>query len=128
VCGQPLHRLWGSQSARVRPYAATVHFYKTPEERAQDALAYYEKGFRAVKLRLHDENPERDLALARTVINAVRGKMDVMVDANQAGKKAGDPPPVWDLDHATRMARALEDLGLYWLEEPLSRYPAPEPV
>ena len=69
ACGQPLHRMWGSQTTRVRPYAATVHVNKTAEERAQDALAYYEKGFRAIKLRLHSEDPEHDLALARTVIN-----------------------------------------------------------
>ncbi|HET8547920.1 MAG TPA: mandelate racemase/muconate lactonizing enzyme family protein [Bryobacteraceae bacterium] len=122
ACGQPLHRLWGSHTTRVRPYAATVHFNKSPEERAQDALAYYEKGFRAIKLRLHHEHAEDDLALVRAVMNAVKGKMDVMVDANQAGKKAADPPPVWDVDHAIRMARSLEDLGLYCLEEPLGRY------
>ena len=37
VCGQPLHRLWGTHSAKVPAYAATVHFLKTPKERAEDA-------------------------------------------------------------------------------------------
>jgi D-galactarolactone cycloisomerase len=122
VAGQPLYKLWGASANRVRPYAATVHFYKTPEERAEDALKFYERGFRAIKLRVHHEDPNEDLKLAAVVKRAVGDKMQVMVDANQAGKKKGDPPPVWDYETAARMARALEDLGLYWLEEPLNRY------
>lgn len=117
----PLYRLWGAHSTKVKPYAATVHFNKTPQERAEDALKFYELGFRAIKLRLHKDTIEEDLALPRKVIEAVRGKMDVMVDANQAGKRKGDPPPVWDVERAKRTAVALEEMGLYWLEEPLHR-------
>lgn len=118
----PLWRLWGGYSSKIKPYAATVHFAKTPEERAEDALKFYEIGFRAIKLRLHKNTLEEDLALPRKVIDAVRGKMDVMVDANQAGKKPGDPPPVWDVERARRTALALEEMGLFWLEEPLNRH------
>jgi D-galactarolactone cycloisomerase len=120
--GLPLYKLWGAHSTKVKPYAATVHFDRTAEQRAEDALKFYELGFRAIKLRLHNEKYEDDIRLPRTVIDAVRGKMDVMVDANQAHKKAGDPPPVWDLERTLRTARQLEDMGLYWLEEPLNRY------
>jgi L-alanine-DL-glutamate epimerase-like enolase superfamily enzyme len=120
--GQPLYRLWGALTNRVQPYAATVHFSRTPEERAEDALKYLESGFKAIKLRLHGMEFEDDLVLPRKVIDAVRGKMEVMVDANQAGKNAGDPPPVWSVDRAIRTAKALEDMGLYWLEEPLNRF------
>jgi len=119
--GQPLYRLWGAASTKVKPYAATVHFNKTPQERAADALRFYELGFRAIKLRLHHQDPKDDLALAAAVVKAVGGKMDVMVDANQAGKRKGDPPPVWDFERALKMARALEEMGVYWLEEPLPR-------
>ena len=117
----PLWRLWGGFSSKIKPYAATVHFVKTPEQRAEDALKFYELGFRAIKLRLHKPTLEEDLELPRKVIDAVRGKMDVMVDANQASKRPGDPPPVWDVDRARRTASALEEMGLYWLEEPLNR-------
>ena len=117
----PLWRLWGGFSRKIKPYAATVHFAKSAEERVEDALKFYELGFRAIKLRLHKDTMEEDLELPRKVIGAVRGKMDVMVDANQAGKSPGSPPPVWDVERATRTARALEEMGLYWLEEPLHR-------
>ncbi len=119
--GQPLYRLWGAASSKVKPYAATVHFNRTPGERAEDALAFYERGFRAIKLRLHHEDSREDLKLVSAVLNAARGRMDVMVDANQAGKNPGDPPPVWTYDHALRMARELDGMGVYWLEEPLNR-------
>jgi D-galactarolactone cycloisomerase len=120
--GQPLYRLWGANTNRIKPYAATVHFDRTPQERAEDALKFYELGFRAIKLRLHHLDIKDDLKIAQTVIDAVRGKMDVMVDANQAGKKPGAPPPVWDVQRAITTARELEAMGLYWLEEPLNRF------
>ena len=121
ACGQPLFKLWGANASKVKPYAATVHFLKSPEQRAEDAQRFYEQGFRAIKLRQHSLRMEDDLRMARTVIDAVRGRMDVMVDANQAGKRPSDPPPVWDVQRAIDTARALEDMGLYWLEEPLPR-------
>jgi L-alanine-DL-glutamate epimerase-like enolase superfamily enzyme len=119
--GVPLYRLWGAGTNRVKPYAATVHFNKTPQERAEDALKFYELGFRAIKLRLHHLDPKDDLKLAETVVRAVGGKMEVMFDANQASSKPGDPPPVWDYQRALFMAIELEKLGIYWLEEPLNR-------
>jgi D-galactarolactone cycloisomerase len=120
--GQPLYRLWGAPTNRVKAYADTVHFDKTPEQRAEDALRFYEDGFRAIKIRFHHADESKDMALARAVIRAVGGKMDVMVDANQATIRPTDPPPVWDLSRAIRVARELEELGVYWLEEPLNRY------
>jgi len=120
--GQPLYRLWGASQDKVKAYADTVHFLKSPEERAEDALKFYEKGFRAIKLRFHEIEPRKDLALAAAVVKAVGKKMDVMVDANQATFNKGDPPPVWDFERASWMARELEELGVYWLEEPLNRY------
>jgi D-galactarolactone cycloisomerase len=121
LCGRPLYKLWGARSSKVKPYAATVHFNKTAEERAEDALKFYELGFRAIKIRFHHEDPTDDLALAATVKKMVGDKMDVMVDANQAGKRKGDPPPVWDYDRALTVAKELDAMGVCWLEEPLNR-------
>jgi L-alanine-DL-glutamate epimerase-like enolase superfamily enzyme len=119
---QPLYRLWGAAQSKVPAYAATVHFGKSPQERAEDALAFYERGFRAIKLRLHHMDPAEDLKLVEAVMRAVGDKMTVMTDANMAGVKAGDPPPAWNYATAERMALALQDLGVYWLEEALPLY------
>jgi len=70
---------------------------------------------------MHHHRQADDLALAAAVRDAVGDKMAVMVDANQAGKRPSSPPPVWDYDRALVMARELEQLGIYWLEEPLNR-------
>ena len=85
VCGQPLYRLWGAHADKVQAYAATVHFDRTPAQRAEDALRFYEQGFRAIKLRMHHDQPSDDLKLVAAVREAVGDKMAIMVDANQAG-------------------------------------------
>src|SRR5262249_53524523 len=49
--------------------------------------------------------------------------MTVMVDANQATTlPSPEPGPVWDYQRALLTARELEERGVLWLEEPLSRY------
>ena len=42
-----------------------------------------------------------------------------MVDANHGWRMAGDRAPRWDVATAMQCAQALEELGVYWLEEPL---------
>jgi L-alanine-DL-glutamate epimerase-like enolase superfamily enzyme len=121
VCGQPLYKLWGAHADNVRAYAATVHFDRTPTQRAEDALRFYEQGFRAIKLRMHHDRVADDLKLVAAVREAVGDKMAIMVDANQAGKTAKSPPPVWDYNRALTTAKELEQMSVYWLEEPLNR-------
>jgi len=110
ICNQPLYKLWGAHASKVKPYAATVHFDKTPQQRAEDALRFYELGFRAIKIRLHHDKPAEDLAMAAVVKNAVGDKMDVMVDANQAGKKAGDPSKAVGGGKLAKLGHKVRDL------------------
>ena len=99
-------RALASSSPRKRSFAGS-HFSFRPRSKAR---------------RLHREKPEDDLALVAAVREAVGTKMDVMVDANQAGKKPGDAPPVWDFERTLMMAKELDAMGVYWLEEPLNRF------
>ena len=124
ACSQPLYKLWGGYTDRIKGYASTIEV-GTPEQRAQDALGFYEEGFRAIKLRLHDDTLEQDLALARAVKDAVGDRMELMADANQAQTPvtpSTQPGVIWDHRRALYTARALEEMGYVWLEEPLSRY------
>lgn len=124
ACGQPLYKLWGGYTDRIKGYASTVEV-GTPAQRAEDALGFYEEGFRALKLRLHNETLEQDLALAKAVRDAVGDRMELMADANQAQTPVTPSVQngvIWDERRATYTARALEELGFVWLEEPLSRY------
>jgi D-galactarolactone cycloisomerase len=122
AAGLPLYRLWGGKRDKVRVYASTVHHGKTPQERAEDCLAYLERGYRAVKLRLSGQTIAEDIALVEACRRAVGERMTILVDANQAGKVPGkaNPGVTWNLARALDTAHALAQLDVGYLEEPLS--------
>jgi D-galactarolactone cycloisomerase len=122
VTGQPIYKLLGGGQQRLKAYASTGEL-RSPEQRVEDALRLRDEGFRALKLRFHRPNPRDDLRVLEAVRKAVGDSMDIMVDANYAWFIAPDRAPQrWDLRTAISMARAMEELGVYWLEEPLYCY------
>jgi D-galactarolactone cycloisomerase len=124
AAGQPLYRLWGGYRDRVPGYASCVEL-RSGEQRAQDALARHAEGWRAMKLRLHDWTVAADVAQVEAVRRAMGDDFVVLVDANQAqqpGTAHPEPGPVWTFERALKTARELEQLGVFWLEEPLDRY------
>jgi len=117
--GQPVYRLLGGSRDKVKAYASTGEL-RDPERRAQDALELVEEGFRAIKLRIRNEDIREDLAVIEAVRVAVGDDVELMVDANQAWLIHGfGDYPKWDLKRAMSVARELEKLGVVWLEEPL---------
>ncbi len=122
ACGQPLSRLMGGGRDRVPAYASMVRL-STPEERAELAARLADEGWQAIKLRIHHPTMQEDLRTVTAVREAVGDRMVIMVDANQA-QSAGtwQPGLVWDYRRALETARHLDELGVYWLEEPLPRY------
>jgi len=124
ACGQPLYKLWGGYTDRVRAYSSCMEV-RSGEQRAEDALARLEEGWRAIKLRIHDWEIADDIRQVEKVRQAVGDRMEIMVDANQAqlpGTPQPGPGPVWDFQRALDTARELQRLGVRWLEEPLARY------
>lgn len=122
ACGQPLYKLWGGGRDRIPAYASMVKL-STPEERAELAVALKAAGWQAMKLRIHHETMAEDVRTVEMVREAVGEGMDLLVDANQAQSAHGWQPGVlWDYRRALETARALQDLGCGWLEEPLPRY------
>jgi len=124
AAGLPVSRIWGRAADRILGYASTIEI-RPPEERAEDALRLLEKGYRAIKLRLHSATIAEDIAQVRAVRDAVGERMQIMVDANQA-ERPGTPKlrdgPVWDYHRALATCRELQSLSVAWVEEPLSRY------
>ena len=118
AAGMPIYKLLGAHRDRVMAYAATAQL-KPAEEYARKAVAYKAQGIRAIKLRLHRPDPKDDLAFVRTVREAVGDDMILLVDANQNNPSL--TYRFWSRPTAMRMARDLEALGVYWLEEPLPR-------
>jgi L-alanine-DL-glutamate epimerase-like enolase superfamily enzyme len=117
--GRPLWQLLGGRSDRLLAYASTGELVE-PEERMRRTKELVVRGFRAVKIRLHGDEWRSDLEVVRAVREAVGEKLDIMVDANHGWRMPGDRTARWDVPTAAACARAMEDLDVYWLEEPLS--------
>lgn len=114
---QPVYRLLGGRTKpRIPVYASRL--YATPlEELAEEAAKYKKQGYQAMKLRFGwgptdgAEGMHRNIALVRTVREAVGDGVDIMADAYMG----------WNLDYARRMIPLLEkyESNLRWLEEPV---------
>jgi L-alanine-DL-glutamate epimerase-like enolase superfamily enzyme len=106
VSGQPVHRLLGSTKTKVRAYYAPS--LKQPVEIAAEAESAAAQGFTAMKLRV-GLGLATDRAIVSEVRKAVGDGMELMVDANMA----------YDRRTALEMAKAFEQWGVSWLEEPI---------
>ena len=124
ACGQPLYKLWGGFRQRVPAYASFMEV-RSPQARAEDVRRAKESGWRAAKLRVHDNTINEDIAQVTAARDAAGSDFTLLVDANQAqqpGTLQPEEGPVWTYQRALTTARALHELGVYWLEEPLGRY------
>jgi len=122
VSGQPLWRLLGGAHEALPAYASTGELHPAAQ-RAEEVLAIKEAGFKGVKLRLGMPTVAEDVAIVRAVREAAGDEMTIMVDANQGWKIHGfGHKPDWDLGRAVATARALEELDVFWLEEPLDQH------
>ena len=115
---QPLWKLLGGRSEKMLAYASSGERVD-PEERVRRVLALRDAGVRAVKIRFNQADWQIDLEVVERVRAAVGSSMEIMVDANQGWRMAGDRRLLWDVPTAAACARALERLDVYWLEEPL---------
>ncbi len=122
LSNQPVYKLWGGHKDKVPAYASLIQL-STAEERARQAAGLKAEGWQGVKIRLHNETLKEDIELATAVRKAVGDDMTIMVDCNQAQQATGWQPGVhWDFPRAVETARELQQLGVYWIEEPLTRY------
>jgi len=113
VLGKPVSELIGTpQRQRVRAYASAL-MPDTEDETSHKVSRLIEQhGFTAVKLGWGPlgQDPEHDVRLARAARRAAGDTVDVLIDAG-LGYGA-------DAEAAIRVARELEQLGIFWLEEP----------
>ena len=89
AAGQPIAVLLGGACERIPAYASWGEL-RPPEQRAQDALALVERGFRAVKIRIARDRLDEGVAVVAAVRDAVGDGLDVIVDLNQWWRMAGD--------------------------------------
>ena len=120
IAGQPCWKLLGGLARRVRAYAS-LGVLREPAALADAALAAKERGFAAVKVRLAPGDWRAGIGAVDAVRERLGGETALMVDANQGWRQPWDTAASWTLKEAAALARALEPLGVHWLEEPLHR-------
>src|SRR5918993_5178143 len=107
-CEMPLVRLLGGQSCRIPAYNSCGLGMIGPERAALEAQELLAAGFGAIKVRLGYRELKTDLEVVRAIRDSVGEEVVLMADYNQSLSVA----------EASRRAAALEDEGLYWIEEP----------
>lgn len=108
--GLPLARLLGASAKRVPAYNSCGLGLMAPAKVAVEAEKLLEGGFRGVKLRLGYPTLKEDIAAVRAVKKRIPDSVALMTDYNQALSVA----------QALERGRALDDEGIYWLEEPIA--------
>ncbi|MFV2064109.1 MAG: mandelate racemase/muconate lactonizing enzyme family protein [Chloroflexota bacterium] len=112
---------WGLPrvDAAVRPYDDLEGFLQQP---AQLTRSLMDEGYTAMKVWPFDTAAERtrgqdistaDLRDAMRIVEAIRAEagdaMDILIEMHS----------LWSLKAATRILKALEDIGPYWVEDPM---------
>jgi L-alanine-DL-glutamate epimerase-like enolase superfamily enzyme len=120
ITGQPCWKLLGGLSNRVRAYASSGTL-RDPGAMAAAAERYLASGFPALKLRFHRGDWRDDVKALEAVRARVGNRLELMVDCNQGWRLPWDTEPPWALKDAVTVARELERLDVYWMEEPLHR-------
>jgi D-galactarolactone cycloisomerase len=118
ACGQPVASLLGGARSELPAYASWGSL-RDPGQRAEDALALVEEGFRAVKIRIAPGRADEGIGVVAAVREAVGDRIEIMVDLNQWWRMAGDIGPRLDVVGARRIVERLRAYGVLWVEEPL---------
>ncbi len=118
--GVPVYQLLGGTDVGpLRLYASTGEL-RDPTARVEEVSARLSEGFDCVKLRVHADTLEEDVAQIRAVRAAVGDEVKLGVDANMAWRVAAIADCArWDYDRALRFCKEAEALGFAWVEEPL---------
>ncbi|ARD22241.1 MULTISPECIES: mandelate racemase/muconate lactonizing enzyme family protein [Shewanella] len=110
---QPVYKLLGGAFRERIPaygYGMMLQRYDDLEARFTDESARIKAmGFNATKMKI-GLSPERDIKLVEAVRKGIGDDMRLMVDANHA----------YTAREAIPLGRELQNLGVYWFEEPVA--------
>ncbi len=109
AAGLPLARLLGAEPRPIPAYNSSGLGLMPSAALADEAEKLLDGGFRALKLRLGYATAAEDLGAVRAVRERIPAGVALMVDYNQA----------LTVTEAIRRGRALDDEGVYWIEEPI---------
>ena len=109
----PVHRVLGTFREEIPAYAAGGYYAENKgiKELVEEMEGYAKEGFRLVKMKVGYLEARQDAERVRAVVDALGKDVRVMVDANNGYSSAYE---------AIRFGRMVEDLDLYWFEEPVA--------
>jgi D-galactarolactone cycloisomerase len=114
ACKQPIHKLIGGAfRTQLEAYATGLYFKnmdRLNEEAVEEARAYVDQGFHAIKMKIGLGSIKKDLERVADVRDAIGPEVQLMVDANHC----------FNVPQAIQIGRELEKLDVYWFEEPIS--------
>jgi L-alanine-DL-glutamate epimerase-like enolase superfamily enzyme len=122
IAKQPVHRLLGGASEKVKAYVTCVwtgrldQQHVTYAEQAEQAVRLKKAGYKGMKIRAWRPNPLDDADACAEIRAAVGPDFAIMFD-----RTAHLPGTVWSFETGLQVARALQRAGAYWLEEPFAR-------
>jgi L-alanine-DL-glutamate epimerase-like enolase superfamily enzyme len=120
IAGLPVFRLLGGLTDRLAAYASSG-VLRAPEALADLSEQIAGRGIGAMKIRFHRPDWREDLAMVEAVRARLGDRLTLMVDCNQAWRMPWDTATPWRMKDALAVARALDEFGVYWMEEPLDR-------
>ena len=107
--GQPIYRMFGCHRRPIPVYGSGGWISYTDEELVDEVVNYKKRGFTAVKIKVGSPDMERDIRRLHLVREAVGPDLKIMMDAKQG----------MDVPSAVKLISQVEDLGIFWFEEPV---------
>ncbi len=110
--GLPVYKMLGAFRDRMPVYSMCGWYYDNDGDLSRfkrqitDAI---EQGYKAVKIKVGKYSLDDDIRRIRLALDSVGKDRRLMVDANQ----------VFDRKEALRRGRVYQEMGCFWLEEPL---------
>lgn len=131
ITNLPVYKLLGGYKNRVRAYASCGFYEKGKgiAELSEEMKKVVKRGFTAVKMKVgrtstipnsrlpilpHGDccnvSLKEDIERVKAVRESIGENVDLLIDANSS----------WDTETAIRMAKALEQYNIYYIEEPVA--------
>ena len=107
--GQPIYRMFGCHRKSIPVYGSGGWLSYSDEELVAEVVNYKKRGFTAVKIKVGSPQMERDIRRLHLVREAVGPDLKIMMDANQG----------MDVPSAVKLISSVEDIGVFWFEEPV---------
>lgn len=129
--GLPVYKLLGGYADKVTPYASSGFYSRGKDTQviAAECRSYFERGFRYAKIKI-GRNPEvlmtplHNMAFTEECRYSLDEDLERVAACCAVAKEYGarimvDANNNWNTFTAIQMGKKLQEMGVYWLEEPL---------